>query len=426
MGSNKPHKIRNKEFTPTELSAFVLKKLQQTAISGIGPIGEAVVTIPANFPHEAREATMAAAKSAGLNISHIINEPTAAALYYAYHNKSDLAGIYAVYDLGGGTFDISIIRVDGEHVDVICSNGITKLGGDDFDRALIKLVKDKYEKATRQQFAEDDFTINDAEDTKISLSQRKRRAVKVGKEIVDVTREEFEEVISSFITQTELLCELTVDEAKIDVSDIQEVFLAGGSTRIPLVIESVTKIFKKDPTSTVNVDEVVALGAALYAAYKGNHTHLNPVQRRAISHISVGESTSKCFGTLAQTYDATREQKVIRNAIMIRKGEKIPCSKTELFTTVHDGQTAVGCEVTESTAAETDPRFVKIIWNGTLDLPSGRPRGQQIRVTFAYDSNQIMKCSFEDVATGKETKVDLSMASAATIDIAEIKKFLVE
>ena len=125
-------------------------------------------------------------------------------------------------------------------------------------------------------------------------------------------------------------------------------------------------------------------------------------------------------------YDAAREQKVLHNSILIRKGERIPCSKTEIFTTVFDGQTAVGCEVTESTAPETDPRFVKMIWNGKLDLPSGRPKGQQIRVTFAYDENQIMKCSFEDVATGKETKVDLSMTSAATIDVAEIKKFLVE
>ena len=426
MGTAKRFKIRDKEFTPTELSAFVLKKLQQTATNKLGAIGEAVVTIPANFAHEAREATMAAAKSAGLNISHIINEPTAAALYYGYHYQKQLAGIYAVYDLGGGTFDISIIRVDGEKIDVICSNGITKLGGDDFDRALIQLVKEKYERAIGTAFNIDDFTINDAEEQKISLSQRKRTTAKVGKHLVDVTREEFEEAISSFITQTELLCESTIEEAKIDVSDIKSVFLTGGSTRIPLVTESVKKIFKKDPTSTVNVDEVVALGAALYAAYKGNRADLNPVQRQAISQVSVGESTAKCFGTLAQTYDSAREQKTVRNVILIRKGEKIPCSKTETFSTVSDGQVAVDCEVTESTAPETDPRFVKIIHNGLLDLPPGRPKGQQIQVTFSYDSNQIMKCSFLDVATGKEKKVDLSMTSAATIDADEIKKFMVD
>ena len=426
MGNSKPYSIRGRQFTPTELSSFVLQKLKQTAIAKLGPIGEAVVTIPANFAHEAREATMAAAKAAGLNISHIINEPTAAALYYAYHNQRELAGIYAVYDLGGGTFDVSIIRVDGENIEVICSNGITKLGGDDFDRALVSVVKSKYEQESGTRFSAEDFTINDAEEHKISLSQRKRTTIKVGKYIFDITREEFEEAISSYITQTELLSESTIEEAGISAGDIQAVFLAGGSTRIPLVTESVRKIFKTDPTSTINVDEVVALGAALYAAYKGNRANLNAVQRQAISQISVGEFTAKCFGTLAQVYDPTRDEKVLQNAIIIRKGERIPCSKTETFSTVYDGQAAVGCEVTESTAPETDPRFVKIIWNETLELGPGRPKGQEIRITYSYDSNQIMKCSFVDVATGKETKVDLSMTSASTIDVDEIKKFLVE
>ena len=425
MGTSATYSINGQEFTPTELSAFVLKKLVKDARSTLGEIGDAVVTIPANFAHEARDATMSAAKAAGLNVKFIVNEPTAAALFYAFQSGEELSGNYAVYDLGGGTFDISIIRVHGQNVEVLATNGVAKLGGDDFDLVIVEIVSRKFRDATGRDIDPDDFTTTDAEEEKKSLSRRTRTTTRVGRQLVELSREEFEEAISSRVAQTEMLCEATINEAGLDVSDIRGIFLAGGSTRIPMVQESVERVFGKKPLSSFNVDEVVALGACLYAAFRSDRSTLTTVQRNAIGSIKVAESTSKCFGTFSVGRNEARGEEVLTNSIMIRKGNPIPCSVTESFYTMHDNQQAVGCEVTESTSPETDPRFVKLIWSGKLRLPEGRPAGQEIKVTFAYDENQVMKCSFIDSATGARTAIDLSMA-ASSEKYSEIDKFLVE
>lgn len=426
MGTSASHAINGRRFTPAQLSSFILRKLLADARLALGSVSEAVVTIPANFANEAREATMAAAQAAGLNVRFIINEPTAAALYYAYKSGEHLDGTYAVYDLGGGTFDVSVIRVNRYDVAVLATNGVAKLGGDDFDVALQTVVGRKFKEVTGRDLDVSDFTRNDAEEEKKSLSARKRVTARVARQLIDVSREEFEEAISSFIAQAEMLCEATIEEAGVATSDIKGVFLVGGSTRIPVVRESVSRIFGREPVSTANVDEVVALGAALYAAYKGDQSNLSPVQRAAIQRLNVTETTSKSFGTIALSYDAARDKQVPRNSVLIRKGDRIPVSVTESFFTVHEGQRGVGCKVTESTAPETDPRFVKVIWEGDLELPPDRPENQEIRVTFAYDENQIMKCSFVDVATKRETRIDLSMADANKADARAVEKFLVE
>lgn len=425
MGTSTVYKVNAGDFTPTQLSTIVLKKLAADAAASIGKITETVVTIPANFSHEARESTMSAALAAGLNVKYIINEPTAAALYYAFKSGEELSGIYGVYDFGGGTFDISIIRVDGQNVEVLATNGVAKLGGDDFDSALQKLLQAKFKKLTGEILEPEDFTKYDAEEQKKSLSKRDKVTVRVARKLIDVSRREFEEAISSFITQAEMLCEAAVEEAGIELRDIKGVLLVGGSTRVPAIRESVKRVFGQDPLGTVNVDEVVALGASLYAAYKGDRSKLTAVQRNSVEKIKVSESTSKCFGTISLGHDEARNEAKLVNSIIIRKGEKIPCSVTESFYTLRDGQQGVDCIVTESVAPESDPRFVKVIWKGSLELPPNRPPNQEIKVTFAYDENQIMKCSFVDVSTGRETKVDLTMASGKH-DVEEIEKFLVE
>ena len=425
MGTSAKYEINGRAFTPTQLNTFVLKKLLKDASASLGEIGEAVVTIPANFAHEARDATMAAAKSAGLDVRFIVNEPTAAALFYAFQSGDELSGNYAVYDLGGGTFDISIIRVDGHHVEVLATNGVAKLGGDDFDNSIVRMITKKYQDATGDNFDPADFTKNDAEDEKKALSRRDRVTARVGRKLIDLTRDEFEEAISAQVTQTEMLCEATIDEAGIHASDIRDVFLAGGSTRIPIVRASVERVFGRKPVSSVNVDEVVALGACLYAAFKGDQSRLTVVQKNAIGNINVAESTSKCFGTISVGMNEARREEALTNSILIRKGDSIPCAVTESFYTMHDNQRTVDCKVTESTSPEIDPRFVKIIWSGKLPLPESRPAGQEIRVTFAYDVNQVMKCSFVDVATGAETAIDLSMSSSSEKE-SDIEKFLVE
>lgn len=426
MGTNQKYRINGKEFSPTELSAFVLKKLVKDAEEQIGKIEEAVITIPANFSHEARDATLVAAKAAGLNVKYIINEPTAAALYYAFKNGVDLKGVYAVYDLGGGTFDISVIKADGHEIQVLASNGVHKLGGDDFDTAIINIVIRKFQLVHNQTIGSSDFSKNDAEEVKKTLSNRKSAKVKFGSNSVEITREEFEESISALITQTEMLCESTLDEAKVLPSEVAGIFLVGGSSRVPSVRESVKKLFGKEPESTVNVDEVVALGASLYTAFKGDRAKLSPVQNKTIEKIKVGELTGKCFGTIAFTHDQNRDKEAVANMVLIKKGEKLPCSVTESFFTIYDGQDGVRCKVTESTSPETDPNFVKIIWEGRLELPPGRPKGQEIKVTYAYDENQIMKCTFVDAATGRETKIDLTLAGSTLLDSDKIRKFMVE
>ncbi len=272
----------------------------------------------------------------------------------------------------------------------------------------------------------DEFTRNAAEDEKKSLSTRKQVTIRTGRQLIDVSRDEFEEAISSLVTQAEMLCEATLEEAQIEASEVRAVLLAGGSTRIPFVQESVERVFGRRPTSTENVDEVVALGAALYSAYKSDRTALTPAQRTAVARMNVSEATGKCFGTIIVSFEPARNARTLINNILIRKGDKIPCSVTESFYTVSEGQTAVECQVTESTAPERDPRFVKVIWKGELALPPGRPAEQEIKVTYSYDDNQVMKCSFVDVSTGRKNEVDLSMTAARAEEASEVDKFLVE
>ena len=424
MGSSSKHKIGGKQFTPTELSAAVLKKIKSDVEDKVGEIEEAVITIPANFSQEARDATMEAGRLAGLNVKYIINEPTAAALYYAYQSNGDLSGTYVVFDLGGGTFDVSVIKVKGQDVEVVASNGLHKLGGDDFDKVLWQLISEKYKEETGQDLTEEDFPINDVEEEKKSLSGRKRTTVEIDRDLIDVTRLEFEESISSLIAQIEMMCETTLDEANVTPEDISSVFLAGGSTRIPSVVDCAKKIFKQAPVSTVNVDEVVALGACLYAAYKSNGDGLSQIQKKSVSKLNVSEVTNECFGTISVGFSESKGEDLV-NSIIIQKGESIPCSITKTYHTLFDGQSAINCTITESKSPETNPKFVKVIHEQTLDLPPDRPSGQEVEVTYSYDENQTMHAAFKDVSSGKELNWSFSRAAGESTQ-SEIDKFLVD
>ena len=424
MGTSTTHKIGGKDFTPTELSAAVLKKIKDDVEEKEGPIAEAVITIPANFSQEARDATMEAGRMAGLNVKYIINEPTAAALYYAYQSDGNLSGTYAVFDLGGGTFDVSIIKVEGQDVEVITSNGVKKLGGDDFDKCIWKLIAEKYKEETGKTLSKEDFQINDAEEKKKTLSDRKRETVEIERDLVDISRLEFEESISRLIAQIEMMCEAALDEADVTPEDITSVFLVGGSTRIPCVVECAKKVFKQDPISTVNVDEVVALGACLYAAYKSDGKNLSEIQKKSVSKLNVSEVTNECFGTIAVGFSESKGEDLL-NSIIIQKGESIPCSVTKTYYTMFDGQEAINCTITESKSPETNPKFVKPIHEATLPLPSGRPAGQEVKVTYSYDENQTMHAVFKDVSSGKELTWSYSKASGESTQ-SEIDKFLVK
>ncbi len=174
------------------------------------------------------------------------------------------------------------------------------------------------------------------------------------------------------------------------------------------------------------MDEVVVLGACLYAAYKGDQAQLTTVQKNAIQRIKVLEATSKCFGTISFSYNQAKDEDVLQVSILIKKNEKIPCSVTESFYTTHDGQENIHCQITESVSAETDPRFVNVVWDGNLSLPPGRPKGREVTVTYSFDENQTMHASFLDVDTAKETKISLSALNVSADKKSKIEKFIVE
>lgn len=424
MGTDVKHTIGDASYSPTELSAAVLNKIKADIEATVGEISEAVITTPANFSQEAREATMEAGRAAGLPVKYIINEPTAAALYYAYQSDGELMGNYAVFDLGGGTFDVSIISVKGQDVEVLASNGLQKLGGDDFDKALHSLIASKYLEDTGSELAKDDFPLNDAEEEKKSLSNRKRSTAEIGRDLVDVSRIEFEECISSQLAQIEMMCESTLDEAGLDASEVRSVFLAGGSTRIPSVLDVAERVFKQTAVSSVNVDEVVALGAALYCAYKSDGSALSEIQKTSVSKLKVSEVTNECFGTISLGYSESRGMES-QNSIIIKKGESIPCSVTRTYYTTHDGQESISCSITESKSPETNPNFVKVIHEQSLDLPPGRPEGQEIEVTYSYDENQSMHATFKDMESGKTLSWTYSKAGEPS-EPSQIDKFLVD
>ena len=425
MGEDQVFSLGKKSFSATDLSAAVLTEMKRVAEAEIGQIAEAVITIPANFMQEARDATMLAAKKAGLNVKYIINEPTAAALYYSYKEGSSLSGNYIVYDFGGGTFDVSVVKVTGSEVEVIATEGVSKLGGDDFDKALRGIIKKKYQGLTGQECQDSALPLSEMAKMKVKLSEREKTPIMVEGEIIEITRSEFEKSISSLIMQAELLCETVLDEAGLKVSDIQSVFLAGGSTRVPAVLHSVRKVFNQEPVSSANVDEVVALGAALYAAMKSSGEHLTTSQSASVNKLKVSEIATYYFGTLSIGYNAARDNEEKTNSIIINKGEKIPCSRTKSFYTRIANQTVVNCSVTKSGSPETDPRFVNIVWEGAMDLPDGRPAEQEVRVTYSFDENGMMKCEFFDVESSRKTQIDLDSLTAEP-EQTEIDKFLVD
>jgi len=422
MGTKEKYSVNGEELTPTDCSALVLKKLFKDAQKEVGDIGETVVTIPANFTNEAREATLEAAKSAGLNVQNIVDEPTAAALYYAFKGGVELKGNFAVFDLGGGTFDISLIKVDQQNINVLASEGVQKLGGDDFDTILQKIVRIKFKDEHDENIDEQDYTKTDAEEDKKSLSKREHVNVRVNKKNVTITRAEFEEKISSLVMQTEMVCESILAEQNLTPSDLEAVFLVGGSTRVPLVQQAVERVFKQKPTQSVNVDEAVALGASLYAAFKGDQSKLSATQQASVNKIKVTDVCPSYFGTIA----INPQTRQLLNSVIIEKNTPRPCSVTESFYTTHEGQEALRCTITECAGLEENPDFVKILRDEDLKLPPGRPAEMEIQITYSFDDNGLMHCSFVDVESGKKNEIQIGDIDTSSSDKNRMDAFTVD
>lgn len=428
MGTSEEISLAGRKFSATDLSALLLRKLRVDYEASVGVPESVVVTVPANFTNEAREATLAAISAAGIKTQHLLNEPTAAALYYAHSQGKKLKGNYLVYDLGGGTFDVTAIKVDGDDIQVLGSEGVARLGGKDFDQKITELLAKKFEQKFSRTFNPSDLSwgSDKAEEVKKSLSQLDEKKIRlVGSDIPPttfvITREEFEQAISGLVAQTELQVESLLAETNLAIDDVQDVFLAGGSSRIPMVKASLERLFGRPPLVLGNPDEAIALGAAIYAGFKAGKESLNPLQKSAVGGISFQEVAPHFFGTIIRRADGK-----MGNDILIPKNTNIPCEVTQSYYTVDAGQTSIRCTITQSPQNESDPRFVRIIWEGELELPEGRPEGQKIDITFAYKENGTMDATFLDVASNRKTQINIAAQNSSAKTRLNLDQFVVE
>ena len=402
-----------------EISALILKKVKQDTEQILGPIDAAVITVPAYFDELRRKATMDAARLAGLEVLRIINEPTAAALAYA--SSGTMLGKLLIYDLGGGTFDVSIVDVTSpSEVSVISSEGDHRLGGHDFDLRLAE----HFDTAFREEFGEsllDDpvarhETLQEAERVKRTLSKLESAPASLrrgGRSTgISVGRDEFERMTNDLLVRTEMLLENALDGPGLRPSDIDGVVLVGGSTRLPAVQRMLLERFGKPPIRTVNPDEAAALGASIQAAMilaERGQSDLPAAAAREVSAISLSDVTNHSYGILA--LEESAGVMMMRNSIIIPKSSPIPCSVTESYYTVVDGQTELECKITQG--EDLDPEFVNTLASGIMELPADRPAQQEVAVTFSYDANGRMSCDFHDVASGQRKHFDLDVHEAS-------------
>jgi len=429
MGDAKYQKeIDSKNWTPVELSALILKKLKQDCSVEHGDICDAVISVPAHFDEVRRKATMEAGKIAGLNVIGIVNEPVAAALYYATTRK--VSGKVLVYDLGGGTFDVTIMEVNGHDMKIVCSQGDHALGGVDFDRKILEILEQKYkEKFNADLIGSDEDRAkyeDEAEDIKRTLSRRnvakKMLYGPAGNMRVEVTREMFEEAIASLMERADILVEVALGEAGIEPAGIDKVLLVGGSTRIPLVQQRLEKMFGKTPETAVNVDECVALGAALHAGLTMLREKPDAVSTgisSSLMDINLIDVCNHSYGTICAPIDKETGRRVVQNRIILNKNTPLPCETSQTFYTLKEGQAEV--EVTITQGEGTDAEFVNRIATYKLELPPDRPAECPIKVTYSYDVNQRMQCKFEDVESGKVLEVDLSLDQDGNVSKTKVK-----
>lgn len=427
-------KIDDKDWTPVELSSLILKKLAQECTNGHGEITDIVISVPAHFDELRRKATMDAGVLAGLNVIGIVNEPVAAALYYA--TTIEVSGKILVYDLGGGTFDVTIMDANGQEIDIICSQGEHALGGVDFDRKILEMMEKAYKDEFGSELIETDEDRakyeDEAEDIKKTLSRRQAARVMLygpaGSMRLEITREDFEKAISSLIGRTDMLIETALSEANIKPEDIDKVILVGGSSRIPFVQERLEELFGQAPESIINVDECVALGAALHAGLtmqRENPDKLDASISHSLKNIKLTDVCNHSYGTICAPIDEETGKHVIKNHIILKKNTPLPCEVTETFYTMTEGQTELQVNVTQGEGE--CPEYVNKIATHTLELPPDRPAKCPIKVTYSYDLNQRMHCKFEDVQANEIFEIELSMEDDANVskeDLAEHAKEL--
>ncbi|OGC78259.1 MAG: molecular chaperone DnaK [candidate division Zixibacteria bacterium RBG_16_40_9] len=416
-GSNGDARVRagDKEYSPPEISALILQKMKQTAEDYLGEkVTQAVITVPAYFNDSQRQATKDAGRIAGLEVLRIINEPTAASLAYGLDKKKDEK--IAVYDLGGGTFDISILEIGDGVFEVRSTNGDTHLGGDDFDKRIIDWIASEFKKQEGIDLSKDPMAMQRlkeaAEKAKCELSTTLETSINLPFITADasgpkhlnltLTRSKLEQLVDDLIQKTIEPCKQALKDAKLSVEDIDEVVLVGGMTRMPKVQETVKNLFKKEPHKGVNPDEVVAVGAAIQAGVLGGE--VKNLLLLDVTPLSLG------IETLGGVFTK-----------LIEKNSTIPTRKSEIFSTAEDNQTSVEIHVLqgERPMAIDNRTLGRFHLDGIPPAPRGMP---QIEVTFDIDANGILNVAAADKATGR--KQNIRIESSSGLSEAEIQKMV--